>query len=59
MKILLEQRRHVMLELHMSDQQLYCLLKRDLYWMFADNYDISLIRPRAAIFSNDQIILQQ
>ena len=31
MKLLLEQRRQVMLQLHLSDRQFYCLLRCDLY----------------------------
>ena len=34
MKMQLEQRRRVMLQLHLSDQQVYCLLKCVLYYWF-------------------------
>ena len=34
MKMFLEQRRQAMLQLHMSDQQIHCLLMCDLYWRF-------------------------
>ena len=39
MKMLLEQRRQAMLQLHLSYQQFYCLLRGDLYQRF---YSISL-----------------
>ena len=32
MKMLLEQRRQALLQLHLSDQQLYCLLSSNSYW---------------------------
>ena len=34
MKIELEQRRQAMLQLHESDQQFHCILRRGLYWKF-------------------------
>ena len=34
MKMQLEQRRQAMLQLHLSDQPFYCLLRYDLYWSF-------------------------
>ena len=34
MKMQLKQRRQVMLQLHLSDQQVYCLPRCDLYWRF-------------------------
>ena len=38
MKMSLEQRRQVMLQLHLSDQQFYCLLKCSLYERFNGTY---------------------
>ena len=38
MKMQLEQRRQVMLQLNLSDQQLYCLLGCDLYYRFDSIY---------------------
>ena len=35
-----EQRRHAMLQLHLSDQQFYCLLRCDLYWRFNGTSDM-------------------
>ena len=34
----LEQGRQAMLQLHLSDQQFYYLLKYELYWKFDDNH---------------------
>ena len=39
MKILLEQRRQAMLQLHLSYQQFYCILRCDLYEMFYGRYN--------------------
>ena len=41
MKMLLERRRQAMLQLYLSHQQFYCLLRCDLYYMF---YGISFVR---------------
>ena len=38
MKMQLEQHRQVMLQLHLSDQQFYCLLRCILYYMFHGKY---------------------
>ena len=52
MKMYLEQRRQAMLRLHLSEQQLYCLLRCDLYQGFEDDYLCDLAR-RSTYHSSD------
>ena len=40
MKMESEQRRQAMLQLHLSDQQFYCLLRCSLYWRFEGMYNL-------------------
>ena len=42
MKTKLEQWRQAMLQLHLSDQQFYCLVRRDLYYRFYGIQDIHI-----------------
>ena len=47
----LEQRRQAMLQLHLSDQQIYCLLRCNLYLMFDSNLLCSIYKTRLSILT--------
>ena len=47
----LEQRRQAMLQLHLSDQQIYCLLRCNLYLMFDNNLLCSMYKTRLSILT--------